>query len=210
MGWAFWWCTKQAIVYQWQGHWRTAASPSERVTQCHSDPGGSSDSYPSTKLSSNKAPGSDSIPVEIYEGGSALTGKLLTLVQLIWVKEQLSQDFKDASILHIYKWKGNQQACDNHHRISLFLILSKILARVLLNHLNNHLEHGLLLESQCSFCKEHGTVDIVFAAREVSGTEHWPLLDLCWSDQGIWHDQQRQPLENHGKIRLPQKIHHHH
>ena len=66
--------------------------------------------------------------------------------------------------------------------------------------LNNHLEHGLLPESQCGFRKESETVDMVFAAREASGTEHWPLLNLCWSDQGIWHGQQRQPLENHGKM----------
>ena len=100
------------------------------------------------QLSNGKAPGSDEIPTEIYkEGGSVLTGKLLTLIQLIWMKEQLLQDFKDASIIHIYKWKGNQQACDNYYRISLLSISSKILARVLLNRLHNNLEHGLLPES---------------------------------------------------------------
>ena len=36
------------------------------------------------QLSGDKAPGSDSIPAEIYkEGGLTLTGKLLTLIQLI-------------------------------------------------------------------------------------------------------------------------------
>ena len=44
----------------------------------------------------------------------------------------------------------------------------------------------------------------------MSGTEHWPLLDLGWSDQGIWRGQQRRPLENHGKIWLPWKFHLHH
>ena len=48
------------------------------------------------QLSSGKAPRSDSIPAEIYkESGSVLTGKLLTLIQLIWMKEQLPQDFND-------------------------------------------------------------------------------------------------------------------
>ena len=28
--------------------------------------------------------------------------KLLALIQLIWVKEQLQKDFKDTSIIHIY------------------------------------------------------------------------------------------------------------
>ena len=115
----------------------------------------------------------NSIPVENYkEGGSELSGKLLTLIQLIWIKEQLPQDFKDTSIIHIYKWKGNRKVCDNHHRISLLSILGKILVRVLLNHINNHLEHGFLPESQCGFRKECGTVDMVLALREMSGIEH--------------------------------------
>ena len=120
------------------------------------------------QLSSGKALGSDSIPAEIYkESGSALMGKLLTLIQLIWVKKQLPQDFKDASIIHIYKRKGNRQACDNHYGISLLSISGKIQARVFVNYLNNHLKYGLLLESQCGFHKERGTVDMVFVARQL-------------------------------------------
>ena len=119
-------------------------------------------------MSSSKALGPDSISVEIYkEDGSAQTGKLLTLIQLIWVKEQLPQDFNDAFIIHIYKRKGNRQACDNNRRISLLSISGKILARVLLNCLNNHLEYGLLPESQCGFRKERETVGIVFSARQL-------------------------------------------
>ena len=64
------------------------------------------------------------------------------------------QDFNDASIIHIYKQKGNWQACDNHCGISLLSILSKILARVFLNHLNYQLKHELLPESQCGFRNE--------------------------------------------------------
>ena len=118
------------------------------------------------QLSSGKAPGSDSIPAEIYrEGGSVLTDELLTLIQLIWVEEQVLKDFKDAFIIHTHKRKGKPQSFDNHCGISLLSISDKILARVLLNHLNNHLE--LLPESHCSFCKEHRTVDMVFAARQL-------------------------------------------
>ena len=51
--------------------------------------------------------------------------------------------------------------------ISLHSISGKILARVLLNCLNNYLEHGLLLESQCGFRKKHGTVNMVFAVRQL-------------------------------------------
>ena len=119
-------------------------------------------------LSSGKAPGLDSIPAEVYkEGGMALTEKLHQLFQLIWQHDTVPQDFKDASIIHLYKRKGNRQACDNHRGISLLSIAGKILARVLLNRLTVHLEQGLLPESQCGFRKARGTVDMVFAARQL-------------------------------------------
>ena len=101
------------------------------------------------------------------EGGTALTGKLLTLVQIMWEKESAPKDFKDASIIHLYKRKGNRQACNNHRGISLLPIAGKIMATVLLNRLNDHLEQGLLPESQCGFWKDRGTIEIVFAARQL-------------------------------------------
>ncbi|XP_069960323.1 RNA-directed DNA polymerase from mobile element jockey [Cherax quadricarinatus] len=119
-------------------------------------------------LSSGKAPGSDAIPAEVYkEGGMALVEKLHQLFQLVWQHETVPQDFKDASIMHLYKRKGNRQACDNHRGISLLSIAGKTLARVLLNRLNEHLEQGLLPESQCGFRKDRGTIDMVFAARQL-------------------------------------------
>jgi len=120
------------------------------------------------QLSSGKSPGTDAIPAEIYkEGGEALSNKLLQLFELIWSKENIPQDFKDASIVHLYKRKGNQQVCDNHRGISLLSIAGKILARILLNRLTVHLDQGLLPESQCGFRKERGTIDMVFAARQL-------------------------------------------
>ena len=120
------------------------------------------------QLSSGKAPGTDAIPAEVYkDGGPALTEKLHQLFHLIWHQEKVPQDFKDASIIHLYKRKGNKQACDNHRGISLLSIAGKILSRILLNRLNTHLEDGLLPESQCGFRKERGTTDMIFAARQL-------------------------------------------
>ena len=119
-------------------------------------------------LSNGKAPGADAIPAEVFtEGGAALVEKLHQLFQLIWQHEMVPQDFKDATIVQLYKRKGNHQACDNHRGISLLSIAGKILARVLLNRLLAHLEKGLLLESQCGFWKERGTIDLVFAAKQL-------------------------------------------
>jgi len=120
------------------------------------------------QLSCGKAPGSDAIPAEIYKcGGDSLSSKLLDIFTSCWDKETLPQEFKDASIVHLYKRKGNKQTCDNHRGISLLCIAGKILARVLLNRLIEHLENGHLPESQCGFRSGRGTVDMVFAARQL-------------------------------------------
>ena len=121
-----------------------------------------------TQLSSGKAPGSDSIPAEVYKKGGPITlTKLTELYQSMWSKEQLPQEFRDATVVHIYKRKGNRQACDNHRGISLLSIAGKILARVLLNRLLEHLEQGHLPESQCGFRAGRGTTDMIFAARQL-------------------------------------------
>ena len=63
--------------------------------------------------------------------------------------------------------KGNRQLCDNYRGISLLAIAGKILARVLRNRLIVHMEHGLLPDSQCGFRSGRGTVDMIFAARQL-------------------------------------------
>ena len=85
----------------------------------------------------------------------------------MWHQGAIPQEFKDASIVHLYKRKGNRQSCDNHRGISLLVIAGKILARVLLNRLILHMEDGHLPESQCGFRKGRGTADMIFAARQL-------------------------------------------
>nr|VZI11553.1 unnamed protein product [Spirometra erinaceieuropaei] len=120
------------------------------------------------QLSSGKAPGSDAIPAEVYKhGGPLLMDHLTALFQEMWRQGEVPQDFKDATIVHLYKCKGNRQVCDNHRGISLLNIAGKIFARILLNRLNNHLEQGLLPESQCGFRRHRGTTDIIIAARQL-------------------------------------------
>ncbi|VDL98199.1 unnamed protein product [Schistocephalus solidus] len=85
----------------------------------------------------------------------------------MWRQGQVPQDFKDATIVHLYKRKGNWQLCDNHRGISLLNIARKIFARILLNRLTGHLEQGLRPESKCGFRRHHGTTDMIFAARQL-------------------------------------------
>ena len=125
---------------------------------------------PIKQLSSGKAPGADAIPAKVYNyfkhGGDTLLQKLTDLFRLMWDEGVIPQQLKDASIIRLYK-NGNRQLCDNYRGISLLAIAGKILARVLLNRLIVHLEQGLLPESQCGFRGGRGTVDMIFAARQL-------------------------------------------
>ena len=119
-------------------------------------------------MSCGKAPGPDAIPAEVFKmGGESLQKEMTNLFHKMWSQQLLPQEFRDATIVHIYKRKGNRQSCDNHRGISLLSIAGKILARILLNRLINHLEQGHLPESQCGFRAGRGTVDMIFAARQL-------------------------------------------
>ena len=118
-------------------------------------------------LSVGKAPGADAIPAEVFKaGGPGLVSKLTELFSSVWAAGAVPQDFKDASIVYIYKNKGNRNSCDNYRGISLLSIAGKMLARLLLNRLLDHIDY-LLPESQCGFRAGRGTADMVFAARQV-------------------------------------------
>ena len=85
----------------------------------------------------------------------------------------------DASIIHIYKRKGNPQVYDNHRGISLLSIAGKKLAKILLNRLNAHLDQaGLIPESQCGFRKDRGTIDMIFTARQLQEKYQEQNVDL--------------------------------
>ena len=127
-------------------------------------------------LSSDKAPGSDAIPAEIYK----------ELFHIMWRKKAIPQEFKDATIIHLFKRKGNPQVCDNHPGISLLSIAGKILARVLLNRLNEtwngqgfyqkaSVDSVWIQEKQRN--KRHD-LHSTTASRKMPGTECGPLHDL--------------------------------
>ena len=99
--------------------------------------------------------------------GLALVEHLTGSFQSFWRKEELPQDLKDVNIMHLYKNKGDKSVCDNHRGISLLSIAGKILARVLLNRIIEHLADSVVSESQCGFRKNRGTIDMIFAVRQL-------------------------------------------
>ena len=59
-------------------------------------------------LSSGKAAGSYAIPSETYKaGGPPVAEKLTELFHIMRKKEAIPQEFKDATIIQLFKRKGN-------------------------------------------------------------------------------------------------------
>ena len=121
------------------------------------------------QILSGKAPGKDAIPPEAYTyGGHKLVKKLHALFVEIWRTVCVPQDYKDASIKHLYKNKGMRNVCDNHRGISLLSIAGKILARLILNRIIKHLVDDIYPESQCGFRSGRGAIDMIFSLRQVA------------------------------------------
>nr|VZI50724.1 unnamed protein product [Spirometra erinaceieuropaei] len=160
------------------------------------------------QLSSGKASGSDAIPAEIKRhGGPHFMDHLRALSQEMWRQGEVPQDFKDATIVHLYKRKGNRQLCDTHRGISLPNIVREIFARIRLNRLNHHLEEGLLSESKCGFRRHRGTTDMIFAVRTLQENcqeMRTHLYSTFLNPMKAFDTANREGLT---KIRLPRTVH---
>nr|VZI13567.1 unnamed protein product [Spirometra erinaceieuropaei] len=154
------------------------------------------------QLSSGKAPGSDATPAEVYKhGGPQIMGHLTALFHAMWRQGKVPQDFKDATIVHLHKWKGSHQLCDNHRSLFLLNIAGMIFARILPNRLNQHLEQDLMPESHRHDLRRPSI------AGEVSRDADPPLLYLRGSGKSIRHGGSRRIVKDHAEIRLPRTIH---
>ena len=135
-------------------------------------------------LCRGKQPGLVGIPPDVYkEGGPQLVKQLTKLMKEIWKKGEVPQDFKDATIISLFK-KGKRTVCDNYRGISLLSVAGKLLARVIINRINKHITDLVCSESQCGYRKGRGTVDMVFCLRQLQekSREHRTPLYMAFVD----------------------------
>ncbi len=119
-------------------------------------------------LKNNKSPGFDNIPAELLkQGGYLCTRTLHQYIIKVWADEVIPQQWKDASIVTIYKNKGDRALCGNYRGIALLAVAGKVLAKVMLQRLINNITEAMLPESQCGFRKSRSTVDMVFTAQQL-------------------------------------------
>ena len=133
------------------------------------------------RSASGKAAGADGIPLEVIRaGGVRLIDALFELFDHCWVSSQLPQQFRDATIVTIFKRKGNRRECGNYRGISLLSIPGKIFGKLLLHRLKPIAE-DILPESQCGFRPARSAIDMIFTLRQLQEKaieQQQPLLML--------------------------------
>jgi hypothetical protein len=84
------------------------------------------------KLKKYKSPGSDEILAELIQaGGEILLSEIHKLINSVWNKKELPDQWKESIIAPIHK-KGDKTDCNNYRGISLLSTSYKILSNILL------------------------------------------------------------------------------
>ena len=135
------------------------------------------------QLKSNKATGVDGIPPEVWiNGGLRLHAKFHECLVSCWEWGVVPQDFHDTVIITLYKNKGKNLTGSIYHGITQLSITEKILARLLLSRLvpaivEQYLKY--LSESQSGLRPHWGTIDMIFALRQIQ--------EKCWEqNKGLY------------------------
>jgi hypothetical protein len=82
-----------------------------------------------------KSPGIDQIPAELIKaGGSTICPEIHKLINSVWNKEELPEQWKESIVAPVYK-KGDKTDCSNYRGISLLSTTHKILSNILLSRL---------------------------------------------------------------------------
>ena len=82
-------------------------------------------------ITTNKASGSDGIPVELFQTLKDDAMKVLhSICQQIWKTQQWPQDWKRSVFIPIPK-KANVKECSNYHIIALISCASKVMLKIL-------------------------------------------------------------------------------
>jgi hypothetical protein len=95
-----------------------------------------------------KSPGNDQIPAELIQAkGETLQCDIHKLINFIWSKEELPEQWKVSIILPIYK-KGDKTDCSNYRGVSLLSTSYKFLFNILLSRLSPYV-YEIIGDHQC-------------------------------------------------------------
>jgi hypothetical protein len=102
------------------------------------------------KLKKYKLPVSDQISAELIQAGSEiLLSAIHKLINSVWNKEELTDQWKESIIVPVHK-EGDNIDCNNYHGISLPSTSYKILSNILLSKLGPYIDE-IIRDYQCGF-----------------------------------------------------------
>ena len=117
------------------------------------------------KVKRGKGVGPDLIPAEVWMVLEQKGRKMLTkLFNKILDEECMPEEWRESIMVPIFKEKGDIQKCKNYRGIKLTSHTLKIFERVLDKRLREETE---IRDEQFGFMKGRGTVDAIFALRQV-------------------------------------------
>jgi len=118
------------------------------------------------KLKSHKSPGTDQIPKELIKAGSkTIHCEIHKLINSIWNKEELPEEWKESIIVPVYK-KGDKTDCNNYRGKSLLPKTYKILSNILLSRLTQYAEE-IIGDYQYGIRRRRSTTDHIFCIRQI-------------------------------------------
>ena len=110
------------------------------------------------KISLNKAPGLDKIPIKLIKlAGDAIYDSLLHIFNLVLDTGVFPDDLKLAKITTIYK-EGDKAECGNYRPISVVPTVAKILEKIIYDQLSSYVnDNDIICKQQSGFRPNHST-----------------------------------------------------
>ncbi|XP_047493551.1 uncharacterized protein LOC125042129 [Penaeus chinensis] len=129
------------------------------------------------KMKKGKATGPDDIPVEAWKVlGRTGVIILLEIFTTIMETEKMPDEWRESTLIPIFKNKGDIQDCGNYRGIKLMAHTLKMWERVIEKRLREKVE---ISEQQFGFMPGLSTTDAIFAQRQLmEKTEVWNCLRL--------------------------------
>jgi hypothetical protein len=135
------------------------------------DPGPFEVEIPIAKLKRYRLPGSDPILAELIQaGGEILRSKIHKLINSVWNKEELPNQWKESIIVPVYE-KSDITDCSNYHAVSLLSASYRILSNNLLLWLSAYI-NKIIRDHQCGFQHNRPTIEQIFLYSSDTGEKN--------------------------------------
>ena len=159
-------------------------------------------------FTTNKASGSDGIPVKLFQILKRDAVKVLhSTCQQIWKTQQWPQDWRRSVFIQIPK-KGNAKECSNYRTIALISHASKVMLKIFQARFQQYMNCEIP-DVQAGFTKGRGTRDqianihwIIKKAREFQKNIYFCFIDYikaldCVDHNKLWKILQEMGIPDH-------------